>query len=116
MNATLIRFGAYSLQRLKEPSTWSGFVVLLTVFGVNLAPEQREAIGTVGTMLAGFLLTFAREGQNVPSNPTLPTVLKGSMPEPKAPIVQPPPTVEVAIDPRHVEADAEGNLKAPGQP
>ena len=36
--------------------------------------------------------------------------------EPKSPIVQPPPTVEVAIDPRHVEADAEGNLKAPEQP
>jgi hypothetical protein len=26
-------------RRLKEPSTWAGFAVLLNVFGINLAPE-----------------------------------------------------------------------------
>ena len=27
------------LARLKEPSTWAGFAVLLGLFGINIAPE-----------------------------------------------------------------------------
>lgn len=31
--------------RLKEPSTWRGIAVLLSLAGIQLAPEHLEAIG-----------------------------------------------------------------------
>jgi hypothetical protein len=33
------------VDRLKEPSTWGGIAVLLSLAGVQIAPEHLEAIG-----------------------------------------------------------------------
>ena len=44
---------AYLLARLKEASTWRGIVLLLTAFGVQVAPEVQEAIISVGIAVAG---------------------------------------------------------------
>lgn len=97
MNARFERFCAYSLQRLKEPSTWAGFTTIVTGFGVSIAPERMSAIITAGTMIAGLLLTFSRDPANTPTNPNLTSTLRGSMPEsPPKPIVPPPATLAEA--------------------
>jgi len=44
---------AYLLARLKEASTWRGIALLLTAFGVQVAPEVQEAIISVGIAVAG---------------------------------------------------------------
>ena len=44
---------AYLLARLKEASTWRGFALLLTAFGVQVAPEVQEAVISVGIAVAG---------------------------------------------------------------
>ncbi len=44
---------AYLLARLKEASTWRGIVLLLTAFGVQVAPEVQEAVISVGIAVAG---------------------------------------------------------------
>ena len=44
---------AYLLARLKEASTWRGIALLLTAFGVQVAPEVQEAVITVGIAVAG---------------------------------------------------------------
>ena len=44
---------AYLLARLKEASTWRGIALLLTAFGVQVAPEVREAVISVGIAVAG---------------------------------------------------------------
>jgi hypothetical protein len=49
------------LARLKEPSTWRGFVWILTVCGVLLTPEQAEAIMLAGMAVAGLLGVFLVE-------------------------------------------------------
>ena len=46
-------------KRLKEPSTWRGFVLVLTACGVQLSPEQAQAIITAGLALAGAIGVFA---------------------------------------------------------
>jgi len=43
----------YMLERLKEPSTWRGIILLLTAAGVPIAPAMGEAIICVGLALAG---------------------------------------------------------------
>lgn len=43
----------YALERLKEPSTWRGIILLLTAAGVPIAPAMSEAIICVGLALAG---------------------------------------------------------------
>ena len=43
----------YLLARLKEASTWRGIALLLTAFGVQVAPEVQEAIISVGIAVAG---------------------------------------------------------------
>lgn len=45
----------YILDRAKEPSTWRGFVLILTAAGVPLAPGLAEAIVSVGLAVAGLL-------------------------------------------------------------
>ena len=44
---------AYLLARLKEASTWRGIALLLTAFGIQVAPEVQEAIISVGIAVAG---------------------------------------------------------------
>lgn len=45
----------YILARAKEPSTWRGFVLLLTAAGVPIAPELADAIVSIGLAVAGFI-------------------------------------------------------------
>lgn len=46
---------SYILARVKEPSTWRGFILLLTALGVPLAPQLAEAIVTAGLGVAGLV-------------------------------------------------------------
>ena len=43
----------YIRDRLQEPSTWRGIILLLTAVGVPIAPAMGEAIICVGLALAG---------------------------------------------------------------
>lgn len=43
---------------LKYPSTWKGVVTALTLVGVELAPEQADAIATAGIALVAAIWTF----------------------------------------------------------
>lgn len=45
-------------KRLKEPSTWRALVGLVTVFGVTLSPEQKEAIATAGAAIYCLIGAF----------------------------------------------------------
>ena len=45
----------YILDRLKEPSSWRGLVMIATAFGVSVNPELMESIIVVGTGLAGVI-------------------------------------------------------------
>ena len=45
----------YILDRLKEPSSWRGLVMIATAFGVSVNPELIEAIIAAGTGLAGVI-------------------------------------------------------------
>lgn len=45
----------YILDRMKEPSTWRGLILVVTSFGIKLSPDQIEAITFTGLLLAGFL-------------------------------------------------------------
>lgn len=49
------------LNRLREPSTWAGVAVLLSIFGVNMAPADTQAVVNGGVGLAGLLAVFMRE-------------------------------------------------------
>lgn len=45
----------YLLDRMKEPSTWRGLVLVATSCGIALKPDQVEAISFAGLFIAGFL-------------------------------------------------------------
>lgn len=45
----------YILDRAKEPSTWRGFILLLTAIGVPVAPAMAEAVVSVGLAVAGLV-------------------------------------------------------------
>jgi hypothetical protein len=45
----------YLLERLKEPSTWRGFILIATSFGLVLSPEKQEAILFLGLFCSGFI-------------------------------------------------------------
>lgn len=45
----------YILDRLKEPSSWRGLVMLATAFGVTLNPDLMDSIVAAGTGLAGII-------------------------------------------------------------
>lgn len=51
----------YILNRLKEPSTWRGIILILTVFGAKLEPEQQEAIVLAGLGIVGLLGAFTKD-------------------------------------------------------
>lgn len=45
----------YILDRLKEPSSWRGLVLITTAFGVSVSPELMDSIIAAGTGLAGVI-------------------------------------------------------------
>lgn len=44
--------------RLGERSSWNGLVLLLSLLGVSLSPEQAEAITVVGIAIYGIVEVF----------------------------------------------------------
>lgn len=46
---------AYMIERMKEPSTWRGVILLLTAIGVPVAPAMADAIVSVGLAVAGLI-------------------------------------------------------------
>jgi hypothetical protein len=46
---------AYVLERLKEPSTWRGIVLLLTAIGVPIAPGMADMIISAGLAVTGLI-------------------------------------------------------------
>lgn len=51
----------FILERLQEPSTKRGIVLLLTLVGVNVSPEQVDAIVTVGGMVISAIAIFTSD-------------------------------------------------------
>ena len=49
---------SYVLSRLKEASTWRGIALLLTAFGVQIAPDVQEAVISAGVAVAGAIGVF----------------------------------------------------------
>lgn len=45
----------YILDRLVEPSTWRGMIMVLTSLGLGIAPELVTPIIAAGTGLAGLI-------------------------------------------------------------
>ena len=45
----------YLLNRMKEPSTWRGIILIFTSLGYNIDPEMGDAIITTGLALAGLV-------------------------------------------------------------
>ena len=45
----------YLIDRMREPSTWRGIILLLTAIGVPIAPELQTTIVSVGLGLAGMI-------------------------------------------------------------
>jgi hypothetical protein len=43
------------MNRIKQESTWRGLILMLTAFGVQIAPELQEAIITVGLAIVGAI-------------------------------------------------------------
>jgi hypothetical protein len=48
----------YLVPNLKEPSTWRGFIYVLTALGVVIDPAMQEAIVAAGLGLAGVIGIF----------------------------------------------------------
>lgn len=51
----------FILDRLDEPSTWRGFIALLTATGIALSPEQADAIVATGLALIGLFGVFTKD-------------------------------------------------------
>lgn len=49
------------LNRLREPSTWAGVGILLSLVGINLAPADAQAIVNGGVALASLLAILIGE-------------------------------------------------------
>ena len=45
----------YLIDRLREPTTWRGFVFILTALGVSISPELTNQIIAAGTAIAGVI-------------------------------------------------------------
>jgi hypothetical protein len=54
----------YMLNRLREPSTWRGFIMLLTALGVALDAVQTEAVIALGMALVGAVGVFLPDSRN----------------------------------------------------
>ena len=53
----------YLLDRLSEPSTWRGFIMLATGFGVAMSPETIEQVVVAGTAMTGLIGMFSTDGR-----------------------------------------------------
>ena len=51
----------YMIERLKEPSTWRGIILLLTAAGVPVAPALADQIVAVGMAAAGLVGIFSAD-------------------------------------------------------
>lgn len=51
----------YILERLSEPSTWRGLIMLLTAAGVQIQPHFIEVIVSVGMAAAGVVGVFTAD-------------------------------------------------------
>jgi hypothetical protein len=52
------------LNRMREPSTWRGFIMLLTALGVALDAVQTEAVIALGMALVGAVGVFLPDNRN----------------------------------------------------
>jgi hypothetical protein len=52
------------IEKLKEPSTWRGIVVFLTVFGIKIRPELTDAIVTAGASACAAIEIIRKEKQS----------------------------------------------------
>ncbi|MBF0625114.1 MAG: hypothetical protein HQL82_09945 [Magnetococcales bacterium] len=50
----------YFMERLNEPSTWRGLIMLGTALGLTVSPETAAQVVAVGTGLAGLVGTLTR--------------------------------------------------------
>jgi hypothetical protein len=50
-----------TVERLKEPSTWRGIIMLLTAAGVPILPLQAETIITIGITVSGLVGVFTSD-------------------------------------------------------
>jgi len=55
---------SYILNRLKEPSTWRGFVALAMAAGIGISPEMIEQIVAAGVTVIGLILTFKKDANS----------------------------------------------------
>ena len=49
------------IDRFKEPSTWRGFVMILTALGIRVSPELLEHIIATGTAVVGIIGFFTSD-------------------------------------------------------
>jgi len=49
------------LARLREPSSWAGIAAVIGLFGIKVAPEQMQAVMTLGAAAAGAAAVFLPE-------------------------------------------------------
>jgi hypothetical protein len=49
------------IEIITQPSTWRGLVWVLTAIGINLNPEQSQAVITAGMGVAGIIGTFTSD-------------------------------------------------------
>lgn len=60
----------YLLERLKEPSTWRGLILILTSAGVGIQPAIADQIIAAGVGLAGLIgvVTADKKADNSETN------------------------------------------------
>jgi hypothetical protein len=65
MKFILDKIKIFVLNRLREPSTWRGIVMVVTVFGVNLTPEEALAVASVGASIVAAIGIFTADKKKV---------------------------------------------------
>lgn len=55
------RVGRHVAGRMREPTTWTGLVLLLTTAGVNITPEMSSTITNIGVAVAGAVLVATKD-------------------------------------------------------
>lgn len=51
----------YIIERMQEPSTWRGLIMVLTSLGLAIKPELVTPIITAGTGIAGLVGVFTKD-------------------------------------------------------
>jgi len=59
----------YLVNRLQEPSTWRGLILIATVAGVKLNPEQFDAIISIGLIIVGAINVFKKDAKSPDAKP-----------------------------------------------